>query len=1272
MKPILYTLLLLLLPTILPANHATPHKVVWKGVEKWQVDSVFSREVISVQNAIYVGQHMLPAIEHEFAIASYVPQIVLKHATYVEPTAKELELLEGAVIPETIQVNQAVIAEGEAQYLSAQILPFIQKEGKVLKLDTYELTHSPSNRAKATRSALHRYASKSVLASGSFIKIRISDTGIYRLTYEDLLSMGITSPADVRIFGYGGAQLNQDFRESKPDDLPEVAIYMHKGSDNVFNAGDYILFYAQGIISWRFDGNYFVHTKNTYSNHGYYFVTSEAGTGKRIESRNENLTGSSVEADNFMDYQVHENDLVNLLDAAAGKEGGGRDFYGENFNAANTTRTFSFTFPNVTPSASIRARIKLAAASSGPSSFRLTLNDNESKTVSIAALRGDNYTKAVEHESIHSFASPSDVFNFQLRYAPTATVANGYLGYLALNVRRELIMSGNVMFFRNTDNVGNIPVKNYRLRGANTQTAVWNITDPANIFEVQGTLNNGTYSFLGANGSLQQYVAVELNQAGSLPKPTVIGRVANQNLHALSDIDYVIITHPDFVSAAQQLANAHETMSRLTTAVVTTDQVYNEFSSGTPDATAYRWLMKMLYDRANNSGETIRPPQYLLLFGKGTFDNRKILPNSGENKVLTYQAANSVWGIMATAIDDYFGFLKDTDGLSDTNDRLELGIGRLPAVTPQQAQNMVNKTIRYMQNGSAGSWKNQICFLGDDGDGAQHMRDADSAAELLLANFPSYSMSKIYLDAYQQEMSASGESYPIAKNRLDNLLRKGVLYFNYCGHGSLYGIANEGMMTIREVRSMTNANYALWTFGTCNFSQWDGHAVSAGEEAVLNPNGGALGIFSAARIVYAAPNARLNRNFTTALFAPVGGEHVRVGDAVRIAKNKDGNDRNKLSFLYLGDPAVKLHFPTTYNVVTSSINGKETSAEIDTLRALSVNTVRGYIEHPVSKEKDSSVNGTVSVTVYDKEQSVITLNNHKEPTNNGVYFSYRDRPNVLFSGEAHVVNGEFSITFMLPKDIRYNYGSGSIVYYVHDQMTGAEGQGSFMRFMVGGSNAAAEFEEEEGPGVTIYLNSPYFKNGDKVDERPTFFATMSDNNGINTVGSGIGHDLLLTIDNDPQKMYILNDYFTASLNSYQSGSISYKLPKLAEGKHTLTFRAWDLLNNSTTATLDFEVVANLEPTIFKVLTYPNPVSRSSSVTIKIDHDRPDEVMEAVVNIFDLNGKNIFSHTQSGADEVVWNVGRSNIQAGIYVYQVRIKTADSEYTSKTNKIIILAQ
>lgn len=1114
----------------------------------------------------------------------------------------------------------------------------------------------------------HSYVSSSVLAKGKIVKIGITESGIYKLTYEKLVSLGI-DPQNVHVFGFGGGVLEQSFSLPKIDDLPEIPIYLEKGDDGIFGPGDCTLFYGQGVVRWSYDSSTstFTHINNPYSQYGYYFVSSNAVStaGIRIATKNAITipTGAVVKPiTEFIDYKVSEKDIRTLSKS-------GKEFYGDDFNST-LLYNYTLNFPNIICSSPNTVKARLDVAANSVSTFTLNLNDTQSQNLAISNGPTEQFELAVAASNTFNFTPASDDLSFGISYSKPTANSIGYMNFLEVTARRLLKMNGSMMQFQNADWLGNDFYNKYVLTETNANVQVWDITNPQDVYIITTTFENGNLSFTDSSKTLKRYIAIDTKASALINSPANETVIPNQDLHGtMQQADLVIITHPDFVSQAQALAKAHYEKDKLIGEVVTTDQVYNEFSSGTPDATAYRWVMKMLYDRATTPTDL---PKYLLLFGRGTFDNKKILnkeAESGDNRILTYQDGNSLSVTKSFVTDDYFGYLSNSEGtdIATSTNSMDIGVGRFPVTTTQQATDVVNKTIAYMNNKDKGSWKNQICFLADDGDGTIHMDDANKSATGVEKSFRSYQVNKIYLDAYQQEVSASGQTYPLAKTRFQNLLRTGLFMLNYSGHASAAGWTNEQILTTADVKLLSNKHLPFWWAATCEFMQFDVKTVSGGESVLLNPSGGGIGVVSATRPVYQTQNYTLNKYFSDNIYKKVNGKQQRVGDVIAAAKNSIYPEVNKLCYVYMGDPALMLNFPTNYNILTTKVNESTTFGN-DTLRALSVATISGIIADDNGEVQD--FNGKLHAIVYDKSQQFTTLNNDGEKNTTVLQFS--DRPNAIFSGDAIVKKGYFNFSFMLPKDIKYNYGTGRINYYAQDDSANVEAQGYFENFLVGGSNLNY-VEDTAGPTINIYLNDS-LSTSRKVNETPLLLATISDNNGINTVGGGIGHDILLTIDKDPYKSFTLNEYFQAETGSYSKGIVKFKLPELSDGEHSLTLRAWDLLNNSTTKSMTFEVIKGLAPVIFSVYNWPDQVSTETHFVIK--NDRPETMLSATVEVIDLAGRVLWnSGPRANVDNIFWDLTSNNgqkVKAGVYLYRVNLKTTNSGISSKTNKMLIVGK
>ncbi len=759
--------------------------------------------------------------------------------------------------------------------------------------------------------------------------------------------------------------------------------------------------------------------------------------------------------------------------------------------------------------------------------------------------------------------------------------------------------------------------------------------------------------------------------------------VANQDLRSTPPTDYIIVVPSSgaLTAQAERLAEAHRKRDGLSVLVVSADQIYNEFSSGTRDATAIRRFLKMLYDRATNDSEM---PRYLLLFGDGAWDNRMLSDNwrgsSPDDYLPCFESVESFSATRSFVMEDYFGLLDDGEGRDLLRDKPDVGVGRFPVVTVQQAREAVDKTIAYMENVAAGAWKNTILMLGDDGDNNQHMRDAEYVVRMLEGLYPKYMYKRIYWDTFPMEITATGNSYPAVHKRILELLDEGALMVNYSGHGRADVLSHELVLDQGDMAALTSPRLPLWVTASCDISPFDHTGSSFGEYAFLNPKGGAIALFTTTRTVFSSYNRRINYLFSKYVFGrDSSGRPLRLGDAVRIAKTEvvsttDSSlqdiSENKLHYILLGDPALRIAC-TDYEAVIDKLNG---SPFMDNgslaLSAGAVVTAEGHIVDG-SGEKATNFSGTVHPTVLDNRETVFGRNNNgsaSEP------FSYTERSNVLFSGSDSVRNGSFRFTFRVPMDINYSGESGELNIYAINDAKNAEAQGYTEAFLLGGTHEGL-VNDSTGPSLSLYLNTPSFVSGDKVNETPLLVATLEDADGINTVGGGIGHDIVAVIDGSAALTYKLNNYYVSDFGDYTRGTLAYSLPTLPDGHHSLLLRAWDMMNNSSTATLDFEVVAGLKPSLTDVTVTDNPAR--TTTTFVVTHDRPETAVTFRIDVFDFSGRILWSNeettaTSSNLYTCSWNLCNASgtpLSMGVYLYRVTVSSATGSSTSQSRKLVI---
>lgn len=765
---------------------------------------------------------------------------------------------------------------------------------------------------------------------------------------------------------------------------------------------------------------------------------------------------------------------------------------------------------------------------------------------------------------------------------------------------------------------------------------------------------------------------------GSFPDAEYVYNITNQNHHADSAADMVIIipTSQKLLKQANRLADFHRQHDGMRVNVVPADELFNEFSSGTPDANAYRRYMKMLYDRAETEADM---PSHLLLFGDCVWDNRMLTQDcrnmSPDDYLLVFESENSFSETTCYADDGFYCLLDDGEGANLlSSDRPDIAVGRFPVTTEAEAKIMVDKTIGYVENKNAGSWQNTIVFMGDDGDDNVHMHDVNEVADATISAHPEYLVRKIMWDAYPQETSASGHGYPAVTNLIKRLQSSGVLIFDYGGHGRPDQVSHENVLRLTDFKAFSNKNLPLWVTATCDIMPYDGVEPTIGETAVLNENGGAMAFFGTARTVFVPQNNAINRAFMKyVLTYDSNGKPITIGEAQRLTKSylitsSEDRSANKLQYQLLGDPAVALHLPTQ-KVVVDSINGisvNDTQKKA-TLQAGSIATICGHIEG------NNDFTGLVSATIRDSRE-LITCNMNASAAADSA-FAFYDYTKYLFNGSDSIKNGKFNISFAVPMDINYSDKAGIMNFHAVSSDKQMLAHGYCTNFIVGGT--AAVDNDSIGPSIYCYLNSPSFVNGGNVNSTPYFVAQITDANGINSTGNGIGHDLQLIIDGDMAKTYTLNDNFVYDFGTYTSGTTYYQLPELSAGKHKLKFRAWDILNNSSTVSLDFNVVRGLTPKLFNVGVTKNPAS--TSTTFIINHDRVGTTMDVDIDVFDASGRLLWTRHESGvstggAYTSTWNLctdSGQQLQTGVYLYRVRVACEGSSQASKANKLVVIS-
>ena len=1123
------------------------------------------------------------------------------------------------------------------------------------------------------------YAANSVLGStaGTWYKIAVTRDGIYKLDKTFLAACGINTaqlnPQHIHIFGNGEGVIAELNAVPFTDDLAQNAIQIVGEGDGQFNDNDYVLFYGWGPHRWDpTSGGLFNQTRHPYSDASYYFIYIGSDIAPlRISQAATIDTPADTLITNYIYRDAYENDLVNLVK-------GGQRWYGEEFDV-NLTQNFNFSIPNIVNEP---VKFQVSYASNSRSSGNLFKLKKGSTIIGQMSMP---FSSSYFQRGILMCNDSTPTSNLNLtieidRLNPNV-VTN--LDRILLHAKRNLVMAGNQINFRATSWSMSTGIAAYQISGVNQNAFVWDISNKHEPILMPKQFAAGTLNFK-TNVGYKEFVAAT---GSAYFSPEFVGLVSYQNLHGLPQADYLMVAHPDFIAQANRLAELHRS-NGLTVHVITPQAIYNEFSSGMQDPGAIRRFTKMFYDRALASDPNTKP-KYLLLFGDGTYDPKNRLPDNN-NFIVTYQVPSSENMIEAMVVDDFFGMLDDDEAIGAA-DIMDIGVGRLIVSTNLQAKQMVDKIEHYMKNGSDfypvgnsccmgtqtdktfGDWRLQYLLMADNRENSGFLKfDAEPQYAIGHGLSPEMNFNKLYMDAFPKVVTAGGERFPAMMDAIDANIQRGVLVANYIGHGGEVGLADERIVTIDQVNAWNNIQALhLFVSATCEFTRFDDPVrVSAGEWVFLNPTGGAVAMLTTTRSVYIGVNTVIGIELMKRIFNRYpDGQAYEFGELSRRTKNAaSSSSSNKRSFTLIGDPALRLALPR-YRIVTDSINGTNAAQQMDTLRALSKARIKGHVED-YNGNILNSWNGTLTPTIFDKPKLQNTLAQDDESPQ----IQFEQQTNKIYRGQASIVNGYFDFEFVVPKDIALNIDYGKISYYGHNGIFDA--QGFDTSFYVGGIDPNG-VQDTQGPEIALYMNEVGFVNGSITDENPVLLAKIQDENGVNTVGNGIGHDIVAILDGQTAKPFVLNDFYTANLNSYKSGEVRYQFKDLEPGKHTLDLKVWDVNNNSNLAQIEFVVQQKETPTLEHVLNYPNPFTTRTE--FMFEHNQSCSSLTVQVQIFTVAGRLVKTIQQEvptagfRVSGIFWD-GRDDfgdeLARGTYLYRLSIQTPDGAFAEQTEKLVLL--
>ncbi len=1150
--------------------------------------------------------------------------------------------------------------------------PTVLKNEKILEV---ELNITWKNNTKKQALIADNYPTTTPLSTGTWFKVETHLKGVHKITGSDLananISLGDINPANIRVFGQNKGMLPEMNNIDRPLGLTENAIQVIDGNDGSFQANDYILFYAAGPDQWVYNTSkdVFQHETNIYSDKAYYFINVDGGvSGKRISNAT-SVSSTNTTVTSYDEYWFHENQYSNL-------ERTGREWFGEKFDITEVYN-YNINSPNRIVQDPVYVEYRTVANSTTSTDVNFKIGSSIKLTQTLPPIPTifeypPKATTVGAESGILNF--PNTNISFSLAYDKNNNFnAFAYLDYITLNYRNKLVFGNEQIHFRDKKSWQTGGNASFNFTSTASTLNIWDITEHTDI----KNQNYSSNSFKTNVNELKEFIAFNPEQVHGVDN---IASTNNQNLHSILQADYILIYHPNFKASAQELKEFHENYSGYSVAFVSTEEIYNEFSSGRQDLTALRDFLKMLYHRNIDAGNQ---PKAVMLFGDASYDYKDYSDNNS-NFIPTYEQPYSLSIASSTATDDYIVCMDENEGnpLHPSN-YVDIPIGRFVIQTNQQGFDMINKIKTYINYDSHGAWQNLITLVTDDVDEAWERPQLTYRANQIIDNFAenniNYNINKIYTDAYQQTNSSGGQRYLEAERAINTSVEEGSLIVHYYGHGGESGWATERILDIETINKWTNINsLPAFVTTTCEFTRYDDLTrISAGELVQLNPNGGSIALFTSTRQLNVADANKLSLLFYENLNkTDANNEHLTMGEIISAIK-QDYSSTNKRRFILVGDPGLKLNYPKNKINITS-VNGQNPLTYTDTIKALSKVELLGQVTD-LQSNLLSNFNGTLSITVFDKTRDNETLNNDNTTDNDGVELlpiQFTTQTNKIFKGEANVDNGTFKVEFIVPKDINFNVAKGKISMYA--KTISDDAWGTDTNLLVG-SIIPNPDEDNLGPQISLYMNDVSFVDGGLTSNAPDIYAILSDSNGINAVGTGVGHDISAVIDANSDKPIILNDFYKTFPNSFKKGDLRYPLNDLAEGEHTLSLRAWDNYNNSNTEEITFVVARNEKVALSHVLNYPNPFT--SYTDFQFEHNYENQTIEAQIQIFTISGKlvktiykEIDNPTARVHGELIWDglddFGNS-IGRGVYIYKLSVKIPESgKSANKTEKLVII--
>jgi hypothetical protein len=1099
--------------------------------------------------------------------------------------------------------------------------------------------------------------------SGSWYRFETPTEGIYKIdkTFFQGLGIDVTTldPSTIQIFGNGGYSLPEDLSKSNNTGLIENSIYVYSESATILGNTGYILFYGRPPEFWEYNPTDYLieRIKQPFTKTNYYWLTYGSAKGKRMVAKPSLNAQNFNEQSSTLAFASDDRDLINLGHT-------GRIYLSDGFDTDIASRIYYTSLSGIVPSSTLQYKIRSVNSSTIPVPIVVQENGNQIYSNTIQGIYDTEYSLGTLDSAIVYYTG--NLQNDQSGNAQSAlkvgintssSSAKVYLDYFEIQYQKQLkAYSDFLLFFsKDTSSVLEYTLNNF----SNSNILVFDVTDYANVKTISGgQISGGQIKFqsLETKNKVSKYIAITNGVYRTPANPVLVSLAGIRN--NLSGSEMIILTSKTFQAQAERYAayRANTSPYPLSTSIYYIDDIMNEFGAGLLDPTAIRDFLKFAYDNWQTK------PFYVLLFGDGDYDYLNV-EKLNLNFVPTYQTIESLDLINSYPTDDYYARVSGNDL------KVDLSLGRLDIQTIDDATIVVDKIIKYETGLSKDIWRNRITLAADDAytnagpvDGDIHTAASEDLANKYIPKH--FELNKIFLAAYPTTYSGTGRLKPGVNQAIIDAINGGTLIINWVGHGNPDVWAHENVFVkATTIPQLNNENYFFMTAATCDFGRYDNPDEQSSTELLVNlKNAGAIGALSSARVVYSFNNAELNDSFYVNLFKTRDPNNLplRVGNSFFLMKQYL-TDVNSQKYHLFGDPAIRLNEPHIGSVI-DSVNHKSLQSVIQ-INALGEANIKGSV-----RNVDGSKNlftGSVDLSVFDSDKSLFFAEMDYTVTMPG---------GLIFRGKSNFSNGEFSNDFVVPKDISYENKNGKIISYISNNSD--DGVGYSTNITVGGTNPNA-VNDGKGPDISIYFDNINFADSYLVNPNFTLIIKLSDQTGLNTTGTGIGHKLEGILNDDVANAIDFSNYFSGDPNSGgKSGSVQYPFLNMQPGEYKIKVQAWDVFNNLSTKEVTFKVVSQTSGIVISdIYNYPNPFSSRTTFTFQHNFSDPVNVR---IKIYTVAGRLIKQLEESNIlarfVKIDWN-GRdednNQIANGTYLYKLIVESSDGSYQNTAlSKIVIM--